>query len=138
VLTERLDENTRKLPNRRTPEQDTLTLFEEGGVVVAVTGEAALQLQAADMAGREALAQELHAQRLLRVVPFGHALYEHLVEGLRCPGGCTQIIAVDELWADEQQLLSVIDRALAKRLKSRNLLCSPVECGQIRLTAFSL
>ena len=138
VLTERLDDNTRQLPNRRTPEQDTLTLFDEGGVVVAVTEQAALQLQAADASTRETLAQQLHTQRALRVVPFGHALYEHLVEGLRCPGGCTQIIAVRELWAEPRALLQTIDRELAKRLKSRDLLCSPVECGQIRLAAFSL
>ena len=138
VLTERLNENTTRLPNRRTPEQDTLTLFDEGGVLVAVSAQAALQLEAADAAQRETLAQELHEQRQLRVVPFGHALYEHLVEGLRCPGGCTQIIVVSELWADTSVFLHELDRELAKRLKSRDLLCSPVECGQIRLAAFAL
>ena len=138
VLTERLDETTTKLPNRRTPEQDTLTLFDEGGVAVAVSGEAALQLEAADASVREELAKQLHEQRALRVVPFGHALYEHLVEGLRCPGGCTQIIVMNELWADTSVFLRELDRKLAKRLKSRDLLCSPVECGQIRLAAFSL
>jgi hypothetical protein len=138
VLTERLDEHTTRLPNRRTPEQDTLTLLDEGGVIVAVSGEAALQLQAADPQARETLAGQLHEQRAARVIPFGHALYEHLVEGLRCPGGCTQIIAVSELWADTPALLHELDRELAKRLKSRDLLCSPAECGQIRLAAFSL
>jgi len=138
VLTERLDEHMTRLPNRRTPEQDTLTLFDEGGVVVAVTAEAALQLSAADTDTREVLAQQLHEQRALRVVPFGHALYEHLVEGLRCPGGCTQILVVNELWADTRLLLREVDRELAQRLNSRTLLCSPAECGQIRLAAFSL
>jgi hypothetical protein len=126
------------LPNRRTPEQDALTLFDEGGVVLAATGEAAAQLREAAVPEREALSQALCAQRQLRVVPFGHALYEHWVEGLRCPGGCTQIIEVDALWADTSTFLHALDRALAAHLLSPAQMQSPVTCGQIKLAAFAL
>jgi hypothetical protein len=137
-LAERIDEQTLKLPNRRTPEQDALTLFDEGGVVLAVEAEAAAQLREVPVQEREVLSQELSAQRRLRVVPFGHALYEHWVEGLRCPGGCTQIIEVDALWTDTTVFLQTLDRALAAHLRSPAQLQSPVTCGQIKLAAFAL
>jgi hypothetical protein len=137
-LAERIDENTRQLPNRRTPEQDALTLFDEGGVVLALAAEDAATLQAAPAAERDALSLALSEQRKLRVVPFGHALYEHLVEGIRCPGGCTQIIVVDALWAESSLFLRQLDRALAQHLAARDQLCTPQTCGQIRLATFAL
>ena len=137
-LSERIDEQTKQLPNRRTPEQDTLTLFDEGGVVLAVEAEAQQALQHAPVAEREALSLELSAQQRLRVVPFGHALYEHMVEGLRCPGGCTQIIAVDALWADTDVFLRALDCTLATHLSAPEHMRSPVTCGQIKLAAFEL
>lgn len=137
-LAERIDENTRTLPNRRTPEQDALTLFDEGGVVLALEAEAAARLQAVPITERDALSLELCTQRKLRVVCFGHALYEHLIEGLRVPGGCTQIIAVDALWADDTVFLRELDRRLAAHLQAPEQLCSPATCGQIKLATFAL
>lgn len=137
-LARRIDEHTKQLPNRRTPEQDTLTLFDEGGVVLALEADAAAELQQVPILEREALSLELSAQKRLRVVPFGHALYEHLIEGLRCPGGCTQIIVVDALWADDGQFLRSLDRALASHLSAPEQMQSPVACGQIKLSAFAL
>ena len=135
-LAQRIDAQSRQLPNRRTPEQDTLTLFDEGGVVLAVDADAAQALQRVPIPEREAFSQELSAARRLRVVAFGHALYEHLIEGLRCPGGCTQIIVLDALWADTPTFLATLDRALAAHLCAPENMLSPVTCGQIRLAAF--
>lgn len=135
-LAERVDASTAKLPNRRTPEQDALTLFDEGGVVLAVERAAAQQLTDAEPDAREAICLALCAEHQLRVVPFGHALYEHLIEGLRCPGGCTQVVVVDALWADD--VLRALDRALAAKLMDPAQLTTPKTCGQIRLAAFAL
>lgn len=137
-LSERIDEHTDKLPNRRTPEQDALTLFDEGGVVLAVEDSTARQLEHAPAEARDALAMELCAARKLRVVPFGHALYEHLVEGLRCPGGCTQVIVLPELAADPATFLRLVDEALAAHVEDPAQLRSPRTCGQIQLEALSL
>jgi hypothetical protein len=105
---------------------------------LAAESPAAAQLRSAPIPEREALALELSEQKRLRVVPFGHALYEHMVEGLRCPGGCTQIIAVDALWADDRTFLQSLDRALAAHLSDPEQMRSPVTCGQIKLAAFAL
>jgi len=139
-LAERIDERTQKLPNRRTPEQDALTLFDEGGVVLAVEADAAHSFSFTDPAAapeeRERLCLALRDAKRLRVVPFGHALYEHLVEGLRCPGGCTQLVVVEDLWAEP--FLRELDRALSHRLRDPAQLTSPRACGHVRLQALAL
>jgi len=135
-LAERVDASTARLPNRRTPEQDALTLFDEGGVLLAGAPDAAAQLAAAAPEARESVCLELCEARLLRVVPFGHALYEHLIEGLRCPGGCTQLVVVHELWSPG--FLPALDRALCAKLNDPAQLTSPRACGQIRLATFAL
>ena len=134
-LAARVDPAAKRLPNARTPEQDALTLFDEGGVVLAVTPDAALQLSAASEAEREALCQELVAARTLRVVPFGHALFEHLVEGLRVPGGCTQTVVVTEPLHDNPGFMSALDRALCACIGDAERFQSPRDCAQIRLSA---
>jgi hypothetical protein len=137
-LAQRVDAQTKQLPNRRTPEQDALTLFDEGGVALALEADAAAELQRLPIPEREAMSLRLYEQRRLRVVAFGHALYEHLIEGLRCPGGCTKIIVVDQLWAESGVFVHALDRALAAHLSAPEHMQSPVECGQIRLAAFAL
>lgn len=137
-LARRIPPGTRRLPNARTPEQDALTLFDEGGVALALEPDAAAQLTAAGEGGRETAALELVAERRLRVVPFGHALFEHLVEGLRCPGGCTQIVVLDDLWPDAQQFLRALDVALSALIADPTQFQSPRACGQIRLATFEL
>ena len=135
-LEERIDASTQKLPNRRTPEQDALTLFDEGGVVLAVEAETARRFEAAAPDRREQLCLELRDAKRLRVVPFGHALYEHLIEGLRCPGGCTQLVVVPDLWAEP--FLQTVDRVLADKLGDPAQLQSPRACGHVRLSALEL
>jgi hypothetical protein len=110
-------------------------LFDEGGVVLAATAEAAAQLSAASEAERELACAELVAGRTLRVVPFGHALFEHLVEGLRVPGGCTQTVVVTAPLHDNAQFLPALDRALCACIGDAERFQSPRDCAQVRLNA---
>ena len=137
-LAQRIQPDMKRLPNTRTTEQDALTLFDEGGVVLALEHAEALQLRAASDAERDTLCLALSEARKLRVVPFGHALFEHLVEGLRCPGGCTQIIEVPELWPHDPQFLNSLDQALSEHIAEPSNFTSPRTCGQIRLSTFEL
>jgi hypothetical protein len=137
-LAARVDGSAKRLPNARTPEQDALTLFDEGGVVLAATPAAAAQLSAAARDEREGVCQELVAAHALRVVPFGHALFEHLVEGLRVPGGCTQTVIVSEPLHDDTRFMPALDRALCACIGDAGRFQSPRDCAQIRLaTALS-
>ncbi|MET0386973.1 MAG: DUF3025 domain-containing protein [Polyangiales bacterium] len=137
-LTERVTDGCTRLPNRRTPEQDALTLFDEGGVVLATDDSSRLQLMAADDSAREGLCLALRDAGKLRVVPFGHALFEHEIEGLRCPGGATQVIVPDAALSDTPMMLRALDRALAAHIRDRSHFDSPRDAGQIRLATFAL
>jgi len=138
ALAARVDEHTTRLPGRRTPEQDALTLFDEGGVVLVGRAEDTAQLAAAASGDSETLCLALCGARRLRVVPFGHALFEHELEGVRCPGGCTQIVSVPELWNDDRQLLHDVDLALCGRIRDPARFQSTRCCGHIRLTPLAL
>jgi len=83
-------EHVWRLPNRRTPIQDALALFDEGGVVAPVNG---------DVAGEPVI--------------FGHAVYEHLVSG-RAPRVTNLRVTVADLPAARADL----DAALAAELGS--------------------
>ncbi len=138
ALRARIDAETRRLPNARTPEQDALTLFDEGGAVVVAEPDAARALQLAAAEAREAMVVELQQSGQARVVPFGHALFEHLVEGLRCPGGCTYVAAVDSVPDDADLLLDVLDQKLAAALQDPQAFASPRQCSHLHLQALGL
>ena len=69
------------MPNARTREQDALSLFDEGGLLIGAPRELDVELEGADDG---ALGAQL-ARGAIAVVPFGHALYEHMVAGAPCP-----------------------------------------------------
>lgn len=98
------------LPNRRTPEQDALTIFDEGGVVI-VTGEPEMD---AALDGSS-----------LRIVPFGHAIMEHVCF-LSGPVRAA-VIALDVPVAGStgRDLFEAVDRALAPRLADEASLLAP-------------
>jgi hypothetical protein len=133
ALTARIVPDAKRLPPTRSPEQDTLTLFDEGGVALAAEPGAAQQLMAAEGNARSALWSALIEARRARPVPFGHALFEHLVEGLRCPGGCTQIVELDDVWGPEPAVLQRLDVALARALADPERFCSTRECSHVQL-----
>jgi hypothetical protein len=138
AMAERLGPDAERLPPTRTPEQDTLTLFDEGGIAVIAEPPLALQLEATCAEARASFCSELVSDRRARLVPFGHALFEHLVEGLRCPGGCTQVVATSELWGSSQAWFSAIDRGLAAAIEDSARFRSTRECSQIRFEALPL
>jgi Protein of unknown function (DUF3025) len=83
-------EHVWRLPNRRTPIQDALALFDEGGAVAPVAG---------DVTGEPVI--------------FGHAVYEHLISG-RAPRVTNIRVTVAALPAARADL----DAALAAQLGS--------------------
>ena len=138
ALEARVAPGAERLPSVRSREQDALTLFDEGGVVLAAEPDEARQLTAAEGPERSDLCLQLIAAERARVVPFGHALFEHLVEGLRCPGGCTQIIALGALAQADGAFVRRVDSALAQALEDPQRFCSPRECSHVRLEALAI
>jgi hypothetical protein len=108
-----LDAETGKLPGARTPEQDALALFDEGGLVVASdlplpTGEA---IEAA------------LDRRTARGIVFGHAIYESFVLGVPWPTVRAIVVSGDEL-----------DAALSRVLEVPGALSDPEVLPRVRLT----
>jgi hypothetical protein len=101
-----------RLPNRRTPEQDALTIFDEGGVVVVAGGPGHEMDGALDGSS-------------LRVVPFGHAVMEHVcfeAAPVRAAAIALDVSAVD---STGRELFEAVDRALALRLADEAQLLAP-------------
>jgi Protein of unknown function (DUF3025) len=117
----------------RTAEQDALTLFDEGGVVIAVHASAASELRAALVRADDAAVSALEHAGRARVAPFGHALFEHMVEELPCPGASARAIALDVLPEDPELLLDALDAALSRELADATRFLAPAESMHLRL-----
>jgi hypothetical protein len=100
-----------KLPNRRTREQDALTLFDEGGSVLVATPELVERLTAAAPRAL-ALGEEPGAQ----VVLFGHALMEHIVRYRTPVRSAALLIEAEGPLPEGRALLDVVDQELERRL----------------------
>ena len=131
----RIAEGARKLPGVRSREQDALTLFDEGGCLVA--GDEALfePLRAIESqsAFDEALRPGIDNGQLV-VAPFGHALFEHKVAGLRGPSSFAFLLAVPELPRERAGLVRALDAAFAAVLADPQRFCSPRELRRLDLT----
>lgn len=138
ILSERLTPGLTRLPGARTKEQDALTLFDEGGAVIAANPEAYPRLAAATDAERPALLVKLVEAHSAKVIPFGHALFEHLVEGLKCPGGSTRLVKLANVSVPDSQLLAAVDTAVAAQLSDRGLFREPREGAHLRLAELGL
>jgi hypothetical protein len=138
IFRQRVEPGVQRLPGARTKEQDALTLFDEGGAVIAAQAEVYPQLVAASDSERFSLLQQLIDRKQARVIPFGHALFEHLVEGLRCPGGSTRLIEVEALSVSDPQLLAAVDRSLAALLSDPSVFREPREGAHLRLAELGL
>ncbi len=100
-----------RLPNRRTREQDALTLFDEGGSVLVATPELVARL--VDAAPRAtALADEPGA----RVVLFGHALMEHIIRYRTTVRSAALLLALEGPLPEGLPLLELVDQELERRL----------------------
>lgn len=138
VMSRRVGPGALRLPIARTAEQDALTLFDEGGAVIAAEAVACQPLADAADSERPALLREFVAERRARVLPFGHALFEHLVEGLRCPGGSTRLVQVADVTVPDRQLVAAVDRGLAKLLSDARVFMEPREGAHLRLPELGL
>jgi hypothetical protein len=149
ILEARVGHDAKRLPGSRTREQDALTLFDEGGVVVAADELAYAALTNASPEARRDQLLELTSRSDTAakgkieplpladsggravVVPFGHALFEHLIEGLPCPAGCTQLLVFRNFPVDADAVLSVVDGALEAVLTDSRRFLSPRDSAQV-------
>lgn len=147
VLEQRVGRRSTQLPGARTREQDALTLFDEGGVVIAVDAKAHQALVEMSREQRQSCIARVVEESLLDpqaprdavggkvvVVPFGHALFEHLIEGLRCPGGCTQLLELADASDERPRLLDAVDRALSQALSDPTRFVNPAQCAGMPLS----
>lgn len=111
IMKERVPPGATRLPNARTREQDALSLFDEGGIAIAVPPGRIAEFGADDAAW---LADPA-ARAQVCVVPFGHALHEHLAAGLSCPLGTLHVVPVAPA-GPRASFLTQVDEALAASL----------------------
>lgn len=111
LLERRIGADTRRLPGARTREQDALALFDEGGIALAVDNSHTQQLVDHPDAF-EASVLALCKQGAAVALPFGHALPEHLVEGLACPLGTVHAVFLAPGELRSGRLLKAVDDAL--------------------------
>jgi hypothetical protein len=133
-LRQRIDANAHKLPGARSREQDALTLFDEGGCLVC--GDAALleTLRPLEPEPFYAALRAGIASQLLVVAPFGHALFEHKVAGLRGPSSFAYLLPLAALARDRAALVTDIDAAFGRVLADPARFCTPAELRRLDLT----
>jgi hypothetical protein len=115
LIAGRIPPGARRLPGARTREQDALSLLDEGGIVLAVE-PAELARLSPDVALQEQQLLELLSAGKARAVPFGHALYEHLVAGIPGMLGTPQLIPLAPQKLERAQIREALDCALALAL----------------------
>lgn len=138
LLKARLEPGATRLPNARTREQDALSLFDEGGLLVAAHGALADELSSSLAHSDERpLRTALAGERAL-TLPFGHALYEHLVAGLPCPLATAFVVALPEPCAADTRdlrLLDTLDVALARALSDPHAFLAPSSARGVALVS---
>jgi len=112
ILKSRLTPSSTRLPNARTREQDALSLFDEGGICLAAPHALAGVLHEAD---DDTLRDALATQQV-RIFPFGHALYEHMVARLPVPLGTLVVVPLTADVIASDGLLDGLDLALSQQL----------------------
>jgi hypothetical protein len=120
-------------PGVRTRAQDTLTLFDEGGCVVMAERSTLEHLRALDVPAFQAA---LASESGILIAPFGHAVFEHMVEGLRCPGTLACLLELEPGAArggTPRETVSLVDRGLAEALGDPSRFGSPHELHRLEL-----
>jgi hypothetical protein len=107
-----------KLPGARLREQDALALTDEGGVLLLVESASGACAQEFAASGDLAALEALVARRAAMAMPFGHALYEHLMTGSGEVRGALIILPVQVLPVGRSEAILQADEALAARLRS--------------------
>jgi hypothetical protein len=130
----RVASDAKKLPGERSREQDALTLFDEGGCFVAGNAAALDTLRALPLEAFYPALRLLIAERAVVVAPFGHALFEHKVAGLRGPSSFAYLLELPGLGAERNALVAAIDDGFARVLRDPALFRSPAELRRLDLT----
>ena len=111
-------EGAERLPERRTREQDALTLMDEGGSVVLCRPDWKPAFEAGQTLTLSGTATGA------RLVVFGHALLEHLAEGIEDMRSSARILWLCD-WPSGSELLEVVDRFLCGLLADETRFCQP-------------
>lgn len=109
------------LPGKRTREQDALTIFDEGGVVLLMTD--AFRKLWERSTERQVISAWSPASGVLPLL-FGHALLEHLLEGHRSLRASGVVLSIDVSFEDEAWL-DCVDRELCARLEATSEFTAP-------------
>lgn len=124
-----IDPSRPRLPGRRSREQDALTIFDEGGALLAFTNET---LQDWSCWTEAKPIEALGGAQKGRIVLFGHALLEHLFEGQKTFRASGIALKSPEPLAGPL-LLPNLDRALAARLSNSHEFLEPGADGIVSL-----
>jgi hypothetical protein len=122
-----LEEGGEEEAKRRGPERDALTLFDEGGVVVASSSPELLRL-IVDFEWKELFwRRRSELQARMRFFAFGHALHEKALEPYIGIVAKTVFVPVDELFfmLPEEAQVTRADALLASHFASRARFHSP-------------
>lgn len=130
----RIARDARKLPGARSREQDALTLFDEGGAFIAGDAAALVTVRALPQDAFYPALRALVLERAVVVAPFGHALFEHKVAGLRGPSSFAYLLALAEVPAGVAAAVAAIDRAFAEVLADPERFRSPAELRRLDLS----
>ncbi len=137
LLSARIDPRARRLPGARTREQDALSLLDEGGILVALAPDQARALPA-DPEGFQAELATFLARGDARAVPFGHALFEHLVLGRDDMLGTMLVVPVRAPEQVERPALrAALDGAFAALLRDPSQFLEPSRARGIALARLS-
>jgi len=101
--------------------------------VIAARAAAAGILARAPARGVEPVVRTLAKAGEAIVVPFGHALFEHMIEGLPCPRASARVVALADIPGQAIALLDAIDDALASQLADPTQFGTPQESKDLRL-----
>lgn len=132
-MRERISPTTRRLPGARTREQDALSLLDEGGLVVAVP-EAMFGDAPSDFDAFERWMLDLHRAGTAQAVPFGHALFEHLVLGRDDMAGTVVLLPVPSMPRSAVELRGMLDSLLAERLSCPSEFMEPSRARGLTLS----
>jgi hypothetical protein len=116
-----------RLPNRRTREQDALTIFDEGGAILIPAAKEADLLPAGAEPGADSVSRASATPTGARVTLFGHAVMEHVCFEKAPVYTAALVLALGDEGeaARGTRLLDQIDRTLAQRLSNPGEFCSP-------------
>jgi Protein of unknown function (DUF3025) len=115
-----------RLPNRRTREQDALTVFDEGGSVLVTS--------LPDLEKRETPLRLVPGPDIAFVV-FGHALMEHVAYGRERVRSAALLLPARESVPSGLELFELIDQGVTARLLDPHAFAAPGVDGVVEIDA---